>query len=103
MARRIEVLAASRLHFGLFSLQPPCGRQYGGVGAMVQRPRLRLTIQEAAGLEAVGPMRQAALRAARLAWAADPACPDPAVEPGCRIEVCQAPPQHVGHAAQDQF
>jgi beta-RFAP synthase len=63
---------------------------------MIQTPRLRLTIREAPGLEAAGPRRRPALRAARLAWTNDPACPDPAGEPRCRIEVCEAPPQHVG-------
>jgi beta-RFAP synthase len=96
MARSIEVLAPSRLHFGMLSLQPGCGRQYGGVGAMIQTPGLRLTIREAPRLEAAGPRRRRTLRAARLAWTNDPACPDPAGEPGCRIEVCEAPPQHVG-------
>ena len=96
MARSIEVLAPSRLHFGMLSLEPHCGRQYGGVGAMIQTPGLRLTIREAAGLEAAGPMLRRTLRAARLAWSNDPACPDPAGEPRCRIEVCEAPPQHVG-------
>jgi beta-RFAP synthase len=96
MARSIEVLAPSRLHFGMIALQPWCGPQYGGVGAMIQTPGLRLTIREAPGLEAAGPIRRRTLRAARLAWTNDPACPDPAGEPRCRIEVCEAPPQHVG-------
>ena len=96
MTRTVEVLAPSRLHFGMISLEPWCGRRYGGVGAMIQTPGLRLTIREAQGLEAVGPMSRRTLRAARLAWNNDPACPDPAGEPPCRIEVHEAPPQHVG-------
>ena len=103
MARSIEVLAPSRLHFGMIALKPRRGRRYGGVGAMIQTPGLRLTIREAPGLEAAGPMRGRALRAARLAWTNDPACPDPAEEPRCRIEVCQSPPQHVGLGSGTQL
>ena len=103
MTRCIEVLAGSRLHFGMFSLEPRGGRQYGGMGAMIQTPPLRLTIRDAPGLEVVGPMRRPALRAARMAWINDPACPDPAAEPRCRIEVCQSPPQHVGLGSGTQL
>lgn len=40
----IRVRAPSRLHFGLFSFGG-AGRQYGGVGVMVQRPALQLSIK----------------------------------------------------------
>ena len=51
MSRLVHVTAPSRLHFGLWSLAAARGRQFGGVGAMIDKPGLRLTIEPGAGLE----------------------------------------------------
>ena len=44
----VRITTFSRLHFGLFSFGRQTGRQFGGVGVMVERPGLRLTIQRLA-------------------------------------------------------
>jgi hypothetical protein len=44
MPRLITVTAPSRLHFGLFGLAQEEGRMYGGVGAMVDQPALKLQV-----------------------------------------------------------
>ncbi|MEQ8786579.1 MAG: hypothetical protein RIC55_09785 [Pirellulaceae bacterium] len=87
----IEVTSPSRLHFGLLSFGG-AGRQFGGVGAMVSSPGMTLRLTEAASFEAVGPHARRVVEFARL-WARFESPPRP---PNCRIEVVQAPPQHVG-------
>src|SRR5262249_46094799 len=54
MPRVVHVTAPSRLHFGLWSLAGAAGRQFGGVGAMVQPPELKLSIRSADQFEATG-------------------------------------------------
>ncbi len=94
--RTVVVEAASRLHFGLLA---PCGwsaRRFGGVGAMVQQPALRVLIrparEEAAAFSARGPLAAAAeqtLERARAAgWLAE-------AEPPA-VEVLSAPRAHTG-------
>lgn len=91
MLPTVEVESPSRLHFGLLSFGA-AGRQFGGVGAMVQRPGLRLRLTPAAAFEAAGPLCSRVAEFARR-WARSAALPGP---PACRIEVLDAPPQHVG-------
>jgi beta-RFAP synthase len=63
----IRVRAASRLHFGLLSLPgaegplTPADRHFGGVGLMVQEPRLCLAARPAAAWAAEGPLAGRAL------------------------------------------
>lgn len=89
MSRRVEVFAASRLHFGLLS--PGWGeRRFGGIGAMVDAPGLRLTIHSSASLNATGPL---ATRAQQFAsrWAESTG-----QTTTFQIEIVSAPPEHVG-------
>ncbi len=88
----VEIVAPSRLHFGMFSFGQPGTRQFGGVGAMVQQPGLRLRITRSDHFEAHGPLSQRVVaiadRVARALELVDPRA--------CRIEVIAAPPEHVG-------
>jgi beta-RFAP synthase len=93
--RVIRIIASSRLHFGMLSVNQPRARRYGGVGAMVDAPTLELVIRAAAKLEAEGPLADRALQAARLATRSLRSEGQAAMPP-CRIEVVQAPPLHVG-------
>jgi beta-ribofuranosylaminobenzene 5'-phosphate synthase len=92
LASIVEIVAPSRLHFGMFSFGLPGTRQFGGVGAMVEQPGLRLRITSSDHFEAHGPLNRRVVaiaeRVARALKLADP--------PGCRIEVIAAPPEHVG-------
>jgi beta-RFAP synthase len=90
--RTVKVTAASRLHFGMFSFGRAGERQFGGVGAMIDRPGLALTVAPAAEFEVVGALaertRDAVVRTAKgLGLLGTPAC---------RVEVLHAPPDHVG-------
>lgn len=88
----LEITAPSRLHFGMFSFGRADGRQFGGVGAMIDRPGIRVRISSAAKLQAHGSHADRALTFARLFAKAT----ERDAQLLCRIEVLSAPPQHVG-------
>ena len=87
-----RVAAPSRLHFGLLSLGSSQGRRYGALGAMIDRPGLRLTLQGADHFEVRGPLAD---RAAEFARRLFQALGHPG-DPPCRIQIESAPPEHVG-------
>ena len=91
MTRVVQVTAPSRLHFGLLSFGQPEGRQYGGVGAMIDRPGLELRLTSADEWSCAGPLGQRAHGFAAH-WAAFHGLRLPL----CRMEVVEAPPEHVG-------
>ncbi len=43
MSREVSVTTGSRLHWGLLSLAPATGREFGGIGLMVDEPSLMLS------------------------------------------------------------
>ena len=92
-ASLVRITAPSRLHFGLWSLggERPGVRQFGGVGAMIERPGLKLTIVPAAEFAAEGRLADRAATFARR-WAAFHSRD----LPRCSILVEAAPPDHVG-------
>ena len=65
----LRVTTGSRLHFGMFSFGRPDVRQFGGIGAMIARPGIRLAVRPAERLEAVGPLAERTLAFARRAAA----------------------------------
>lgn len=52
----IRVTAGSRLHFGMLSFGQPGRRQFGGAGAMISAPGLRLSIGASDRLTVTGPL-----------------------------------------------
>lgn len=90
MSGIVHITAPSRLHFGLWSLAG-AGRQYGGVGAMVDRPGLRLTLAPAAEFHASGPLAARA-HAFACRWAEF----HHQKLPNCTIQIDAAPPEHAG-------
>jgi beta-RFAP synthase len=91
MSRTVHVTAPSRLHFGLWSLSGGSGRQFGGVGAMVEQPGLALEVRPWPQLVATGPLADRAVYYARR-WAEFHGHPTPS----CQLQVVSAAPQHVG-------
>jgi len=92
LSRAIEVVAASRLHFGLLAFGGASKRQFGGVGAMVEQPQLRLRVAAAAEFRAAGPAVERMLQAARL-WAGLRRLPE---LPRCEIAAVCVPRPHTG-------
>jgi beta-RFAP synthase len=88
----VEVDAPSRLHFGMFSFGQSSARQFGGAGVMVEQPGLRLRIAAADRFSVAGPLQkrvQATVERLVRAWRLREL-------PACRIQVLDAPPEHVG-------
>ena len=52
--RSVEVVAPSRIHFGLLSFGNPAIRRYGGVGVMLERPAVRVRITAAGAFTVSG-------------------------------------------------
>ncbi|MCH9653182.1 MAG: hypothetical protein K0U86_05275 [Planctomycetes bacterium] len=45
MSREVMITTGSRLHWGLLSLAPASGREFGGIGLMVEEPSLTLSVK----------------------------------------------------------
>jgi beta-ribofuranosylaminobenzene 5'-phosphate synthase len=100
----IRIRAASRLHFGLFSLpseqagpwlnqegQPTIlRRQFGGVGLMIEQPGIELTLEQAGRWSTEGPLAERALHFAQSYCAAA------SIEECFAIRMEQAAPEHSG-------
>ncbi len=91
MPHLVSVTAPSRLHFGLWSLAGSTGRQFGGVGAMIERPGLEVMIRPADSLSAVGAKPERVIEFAKR-WAAFHGIE----HLPCTIEVRSLGPEHVG-------
>lgn len=91
MPRLVTVSAPSRLHFGLFAFGGS-GRQFGGVGVMIDQPRLELGIRPASELQVTGPLAARGQEFARR-WSESHA---DFAKLRCRIEIVTAPPEHAG-------
>lgn len=95
----VTVVAPSRLHFGLYGFGQQAARQFGGVGAMIQSPGIRLTARPARNFSAVGPLADRVCEFAQR-WATfyrPTGGSDSAPQlPGAAIEIIQAPPEHSG-------
>src|SRR3954452_21590206 len=98
MSRVVHVTAPSRLHFGLWSLGGGEGRQFGGVGAMIEQPQLRLSIKPAEQLEAAGENVERVIAFPRR-WAAFQGMSEPA----CQIEIQAVIPEHAGLGSGTQL
>lgn len=95
----IEVTAPSRLHFGLLSFGNTEGRQFGGVGVMIDTPGLKMRVSPAEKFEIVGPHAE---KLRRMIWQGyydatgqrlDEADGN---DPFLRIEILHAPREHTG-------
>jgi beta-ribofuranosylaminobenzene 5'-phosphate synthase len=89
--RTVQVTAPSRLHFGLLSFGGE-GRQFGGVGATIERPAVELVVRRNDRLKVRGPLAARADEFARR-WAAFHKLPS---EPAFHVEVTAAPREHAG-------
>ena len=97
----LALSAPSRLHFGLLARGPLATRQFGGVGLMIERPRLEITARPSGDWEAHGPGSERVLSIARrvcgrLAELGASPCP-------LRFEVHDCPPAHCGFGTGTQL
>ena len=92
MPPTVEITAPSRLHFGLFALGGSESRQYGGAGAMISAPVLRMRLTAADRFIVRGRY------AARVTHFATQFAEWAGLEkpPACQLEVLAAPDEHTG-------
>ena len=92
MPAAVHVTAPSRLHFGMLSFGQADVPPFGGLGAMIDAPRLRLSLTPADTFEVRGPSAERAADFVRRV------CQHRQMTsgPGCLIEVSEAPPEHCG-------
>ena len=97
MTRRIRVSAPSRLHFGMFSFGNLELPQFGGVGVMIDRPRVELLLHEDDACSATGPLSERAAKVAARVWEKlHRQESSPSMPRGYRLEIQAAPPEHRG-------
>ncbi len=98
MAHRcVEISTPSRLHCGMLAFGDDVSRQFGGLGIMIDRPRVRVRIRTSERLQIVGPLADRVAHFARLATQRTQQ------EPRVAIEVLEAPPSHVGLGSGTQL
>ena len=100
MPREIHIATGARLHFGLLAHGTRTGREFGGVGVMIDRPGFRIRASRAPVDElACGDWSSSVeMYLARLRAAAPAVVP-----PGLRIEIHEAPPAHAGFGSGTQL
>ena len=98
MSPVVHITAPSRLHFGLWSLGGVGARQFGGVGAMIEKPALKLTVTEASDFSTAGQCAVLAVDYARR-WATF----HQRQLPSCYLTIEQAIPQHAGLGSGTQL
>jgi len=108
MAERVvSVVAGSRLHFGMLSFGQSGLRQFGGAGAMIAEPALRLGIRESDRFEVHGPLsdrvRQHVAHLSRHAPWWGSSIRENSGAPPLSITVESAPPQHAGLGSGTQL
>jgi beta-RFAP synthase len=91
---RIRIQTPSRLHFGLLAWGPQSPRQFGGVGLMIETPRLVLRAEPARDWYAEGPLAER-VRHVAAAIAGRMGSSGTSVTP-CHLRVEQAPAEHAG-------
>lgn len=91
MTRVVEVRTPGRLHFGLSCFGGE-GRQYGGLGMMVEGAGVTLRVSPAKEFRAVG-LHSVRVKEFAWRWAA---AQESLALPASDVEVLAAPPDHVG-------
>jgi beta-ribofuranosylaminobenzene 5'-phosphate synthase len=92
MKREVEIRGASRLHFGLYGFGHAESRQFGGAGAMLETPQVRLRVFAAETFSVHGALSSRVETFVqrwlhfqqRTQW------------PACSIDILETPPEHCG-------
>ena len=78
-----EMIAPSRLHFGLYGFGSPERRQFGGVGAMIDSPQTHLQAWSTAAFQASGPLAETHTPASQVSASRRSDETKPKAEPAC--------------------
>ena len=99
MKHLLRITAPSRLHFGLLRFARPTGRSYGGLGMMIDRPRVVVELTAADRWSASGPYGERAMEFARRSLEA---CAAPRIR-ALKLDVVEAPAPHSGLGSGTQL
>ena len=95
MWNSISIRTGARLHFGLLAVQASTGRNFGGVGLMVDSPECHLTVVRSEQDE-IHADAELATRLAAWREGYRQRCPISFCPAACRIEIQSAIPRHAG-------
>src|SRR3990172_259095 len=108
MTQALAITTGVRLHFGLLSHRGPSsaatgsGRNFGGVGLMIDAPRFRVSIRRAE-TDAVRASMAYRERVEQFVATYRSACPPDRTPGPCKIEVLDEIPPHAGLGAGTQL
>ncbi|MEM9657092.1 MAG: hypothetical protein AAF961_01915 [Planctomycetota bacterium] len=94
MSTCIHVSTPSRLHFGLLRIARQSGAEYGGLGAMIDAPRIMLEARRSQHWDVKGPAADRALQFAKLASSQFSSEQEPLG--ALRIRIARSIPSHRG-------
>ncbi|MCH7751507.1 MAG: hypothetical protein IH898_05060, partial [Planctomycetes bacterium] len=99
MTPSLRITTPSRLHFGLLRFSQESGPSYGGLGMMIDRPRVEVELSAAERWSVSGPYGERALELARRSLQA---CL-PSTIHAVKVDVRAAPAPHSGLGAGTQL
>jgi beta-ribofuranosylaminobenzene 5'-phosphate synthase len=91
---RMRIRTPSRLHFGLLGWGPQAGRQFGGVGLMIDSPGINLMVEPASSWRIEGPHAPRVVQL--VAYLQQKMRESGMTLPPAHIRVESVPPEHVG-------
>jgi beta-RFAP synthase len=99
MSETISITTGARLHFGPLAVGAAAGRQFGGVGVMVDRPACVVAVSRAERDEFLGGTETARLEQAVEHYRRHV----PRGHPPCRVELREPLPRHAGFGSGTQL
>lgn len=90
MTSSVRIVAPSRIHFGLLSVDKDAERRFGGVGVMLDQPALELRIRRSPSSEYIGEL------AGRAKGFVEHWQNHTGIHQPVTCEILRSPPQHVG-------
>ena len=99
MNEAVQVVSPSRLHFGLLSFGRQDGRQFGGVGVMINSPSVNICLSKGSKFQSAGTWRGRIEPIVRQ-WGR---YKQAGHMPACRIHVDKVPLPHVGLGSGTQL
>ncbi len=99
MTSLLRITTPSRLHFGLLRFSQESGPSYGGLGMMIDRPRVVVELSAAETWSVSGPSGERALELARRALES---CPSTTIR-AVKVDVREAPAPHSGLGSGTQL
>ncbi len=98
----VEITTGARLHFGLLSHNPRSRRQFGGVGLMIDAPRVQISVG-VGDHDVVEGSPDVRVRGEEFLVNYRAACPRSKQPPNCRIRVRDEIPPHAGLGSGTQL